>query len=129
MSPEQKLLFIQCVLAMAWIDGDFHDAERDYLSKLLAAVELDDQTQPQVQRWLDEAPPDPDWAVVQAQPELGELILRQALELSMLDMSVTAREMSFLQTLRAKLGLEEMAFYKLQHEVEQQLAKRLNSAR
>lgn len=126
MNDQQKLIFLHCILSMAWADGTFAMVERDYLNSLILGIGADAALTAKVQSWLDHAPPAPDWDKIVADPDLGELILRQALELSMLDMSVSMREMAFLQQLADRLGLEDIAFFKLQQEVEQQLAARLS---
>ena len=127
MNDQQKLIFLHCILAMAWADGSFAMVERDYLNNLITGIGADASVTAKVQAWLDHAPPAPNWEQLTADLDLGELILRKALELSMLDMSVSMREMSFLQQLADQLGFEDIAFFKLQQEVEQDLAKRLSN--
>lgn len=124
MNNDQKLLFLHCIFSLAWADGAFVSAERDYLNAMIEGIGAGADVSAKVQSWLDHAPATPDWDKLGADPELGTMILHKALTLSMLDMSVTIREMSFLQQLAQRLGLDDLTFYKLQQQVEQELMAR-----
>lgn len=120
MTLDQKYICLQAIFTLAWVD-EFHNDEHDYLNALIERMKFEGDRLDEVRSWFDQAPPQPDWDVIRQDPTLGELILHQAIYLSMLDMTVTAKELSFLQKLREHLGLEEMVFYRLQAQVEQSL--------
>lgn len=120
MTSDQKFICLQAIFTLAWVD-DFHDEEAAYLRALVDRMKLEPPRHLVAMGWFKQAPNEPNWESICLDPTLGEQILHQAIYLSMLDMTVTARELSFLQRLREKLGLEEMVFYRIQAQVEQSL--------
>ncbi len=124
MSQHHDLLMLQAIFALAWVDDAFHRDERAYLVGLMDSASLTPEERRQAHAWLDAPPPTPDWAAITQDPALGLALLRQATLLSMLDMSVSAREQAFLVALGARLGLDERAFFALQQDVERELIAR-----
>ena len=120
MTSDQKFICLQAIFTLAWVD-DFHDKEVAYLKALVERMALEPARQLVAMGWFEQAPEAPDWEAIRRDPTMGEQILHQAIYLSMLDMTVTAKELSFLQRLRQHLGLEEMVFYRVQSQVEQSL--------
>lgn len=124
---EFKKICIQYIIAMAWVDGKFYEVERDFLVSLIQRAQFEPATRAEVDRWLTQAPPEPNWETIKSQPAIAKDVLRQAMLLAMLDMTVTANEMALLQKLRTQLEMSEQDFWALQSEVEQIIAAQLGA--
>lgn len=122
-----KLSCLQYVFALAWADGHFDPVEREFLAGLLDRAGLDDASYMEAVAWLERAPQEPDWALLQSQPNVAQDVLRQAMLLAMLDLSVSLEEMAFLEELRDRIGLSEADFWRLQQEVEQIIKSQIAS--
>ena len=129
MVEDLKKTCVHCVLAVAWADDDLNKVERDFLVGLIERTGLSSDARQELMGWLDSPPPDPDWSMLSAHPTLGEDILRQALILACMDMTVTAKEMSFLHRLREHIGMDELVFYRVQRDVEEIIAKQLQGTK
>ncbi len=128
MVEDLKKTCVQCVLAVAWSDDDLNKVERDFLVGLIERAGFSGDARAELMGWLDTPPPEPNWSLLAENPELGEDILRQALILACMDMTVTAREMSFLHKLREHIGMDELVFYRVQRDVEEIIAKQLQGS-
>lgn len=126
MTTDDRFTCVHCLLSLAWVDGAMQEAERDFmqiLTDLLRASELSAEQRAALDLWFTQAPPEPDWAFFEAHPEVGEEILKQATILTCMDMTVTAKELSFLHKLRERIGLDELLFYRIQREAEEVIAR------
>ncbi|MEC9400374.1 MAG: hypothetical protein VYE40_03410 [Myxococcota bacterium] len=128
MVEDLKKTCVQCVLAVAWADNEMNKVERDFLVGLIERAGFGSAAREELMAWLDEPPPEPNWSHLSENPELGEDILRQALILACMDMTVTAKEMSFLHRLREHIGMDELVFYRVQRDVEEIIAKQLQGS-
>ena len=72
--------------------------------------------------WLQRAPPEPNWNLLKTQPEIARDVLKQAMLLSMLDMSVSIEEMQLLERLKEHIGMSQQDFWQIQAEVEKIIA-------
>lgn len=125
MGEDIKKACVHYVIALAWSDGSMDPVERDFLQGLIERAALSSADRAQLEGWLDTAPPEPHWETLTKREDLAEDVLRQAMILACMDMSVTAKEMAFLHRLREKIGMEEMAFYRIQQEVERVIAAQI----
>jgi uncharacterized membrane protein YebE (DUF533 family) len=56
LNKEDRLQLMRFVCSFAWADLEIADAERDFIVKMVVRLELDDEEQEQVAKWL-EVPP------------------------------------------------------------------------
>ena len=59
LNKEERLRLVRFVCSFAWADLSLKSEERDYVSRLVARLQLSQEEQAQVQTWLD-TPPDPE---------------------------------------------------------------------
>jgi uncharacterized tellurite resistance protein B-like protein len=57
MDREDRLRLMKFVCSFAWADLEVADDERNFVRKLVEWLELDDEEQQQVQKWLEVPPP------------------------------------------------------------------------
>jgi len=122
---DRELLFLHFILALAWVDGSFHADEREFLEGLIEHAPLDADARQLATSWLDNRPHDPNWAMLQHEPDLGHALVREALLLAMMDMNVTQAEMDFLDRLRQQVEMDQRTYYAIQQEVERELVQRM----
>ena len=56
LNKEDRLQLMRFVCSFAWADLEIADAEREFIVKMVVRLELDDEEQEQVAKWL-EVPP------------------------------------------------------------------------
>jgi uncharacterized membrane protein YebE (DUF533 family) len=59
LSRDERMLLMKFVCSFAWADLEIHEKEREFISKLVRQLELDDAERAQVESWL-EVPPRPE---------------------------------------------------------------------
>ncbi len=125
MQQEFKKTCIQYIFGLAWSDGHFDPVEREFLATLVDRADLSHDDYMEVITWLEQAPPDPNWALLRHQPEIATDVLKQAMLLAMLDMSVSVEESAFLDKLRNHIGMSQQDFWAIQAEVEKIIAAQM----
>ena len=56
LNKEERLRLVRFVCSFAWADLSLKSEERDYVSRLVARLQLSQEEQAQVQTWLDTPP-------------------------------------------------------------------------
>jgi uncharacterized tellurite resistance protein B-like protein len=59
LTREERLLLLKFVCSFAWADSRIHPQEREFISRLIHRLNLNDEEQRQVDAWLAD-PPSPD---------------------------------------------------------------------
>lgn len=122
MQHEFKKTCIQYIFGLAWSDGHFDPVEREFLSTLVDRADLPHDEYMEVITWLESAPPEPNWGLLRQQPQIAQDVLRQAMLLAMLDMSVSVEESAFLEKLKDHIGMTQADFWRIQADVEKIIA-------
>lgn len=125
MQQQFKKSCVQYIFGLAWSDQHLDPVERDFLAALIDRSELEKDDYLEVITWLDNPPPEPNWALLEHKPDIARDVLKQAMLLSMLDMSVSLEETAFLEALRDRIGMSQQEFWQVQAEVEKVIASQL----
>ncbi len=123
MTPDEQMTFMQYLFDVAWADGSLEQEEAEILSTILSGIELSDENAASLQNWFEHPPEEPDWSMAKDNAELGDMLMRQALVLAGADLEYTADEMSYLELLRERLGMEEDRYHTIWKGVEKLLAQ------
>ena len=126
MQQQFKKSCVQYIFGLAWSDQELDPVEREFLAALIDRSALEKEDYLEVITWLDAPPPEPNWALLEHQPDIARDVLKQAMLLSMLDMSVSVEETAFLDALRERIGMSQQDFWKIQAEVEKVIAAKLS---
>lgn len=110
MTFEEKQTFLQCLFAIAWVDGEIGPNENAILATLFNHVELPQEEREVVATWFDSPPPEPDWQHAAATPELRTALLEQVFLVAASDGLVDSRELGLLERLRTRLGVSDKEF-------------------
>lgn len=125
MKHEFKKTCVQYIFGLAWSDGHFDPVEREFLSTMVDRADLPQEQYMEVIQWLEEPPPEPNWAILTQQPKIAQDVLRQAMLLAMLDMSVSVEESAFLERLKEQIGMTQAEFWAIQADVEKIIAAQI----
>ena len=123
MTSEQRLLFLQYLFAAAWSDGELAEEEREILRTMIYGAELREDMAKICDGWFGERPEEPDWSQLAEDTEMRNIMMRQAMVLAGSDMEFSAAEISYLDRLRERTGMEEAEYYAIWKEVEGLLAQ------
>lgn len=126
MQQEFKKSCIQYIFGLAWSDQQLDPVEREFLAALIDRSSLEKDHYLEVITWLDAPPPEPNWALLEHKPDIARDVLKQAMLLSMLDMSVSLEETAFLDALRERIGMSQQEFWGIQAEVEKVIASQIS---
>lgn len=122
MTNDEKVMFFQCLFAIAWTDGGIGEQENAILATLFNNVELDPERRSEISRWFDAAPPEPDWPTAAASSELRRALVGQVFLIAASDGIVNADEIAMLERLRDRLSMPNDEFQAIAVEVEKVLA-------
>lgn len=118
MTVDEKRLFLQCLFTIAWVDGSIAPMENALLATLFNHVALPADERETISAWFDAAPPEPDWAQVEAMPELRTTLLEQVYLVAASDGRVEAGEVGLLERLRTRLGVDDAEFEAIARKIE-----------
>lgn len=103
LDPMQRLQLLRFVCSFAWTDLEVPREEREYVSRLIGRLELDDTEMEQVEEWL-ELPPEPEDVDPAEIPVVHrELFLDCLRGLIAADMQITDEERESLELLEQLL--------------------------
>ncbi len=122
MTVEEKRMFLQCLFAAAWVDGEIGVAENAILATLFNHVEMPPADRDVVAAWFDAAPPEPNWEMAASTPELRTALLEQVFLVAASDGTVDARELVLLERLRSRLRLTDDEFNAAVQKIEKLVA-------
>ena len=118
MEFEEKRMFLQCLFAIAWVDGSIGETENAILATLFNHVELPHEDREAIIKWFDDPPPEPDWHAAAATPETRTALLEQVYLLAASDGTVARTEMGLIERLRSKLGVSDEEFQAVVKKIE-----------
>lgn len=118
MTFEQKRVFMQCLFAVAWVDGEIGPTENAILATLFNHVELPQEVREEISGWFDEPPREPDWHAAAATPELRTALLEQVFLVAASDGTIEMSELGLLERLQDKLGIEDAEFNAVAKKIE-----------
>lgn len=118
MTYEEKRMFLQCLFAVAWVDGEIGASENAILATLFNHVELPPEDREVVAHWFDGPPDEPDWQMAAGTPDLRTALLEQVYLIAASDGTVDAREVGLLDRLRHKLSVSDEEFEHLARKIE-----------
>jgi uncharacterized tellurite resistance protein B-like protein len=118
MTFEEKRMFLQCLFAIAWVDGAIGETENAILATLFNHVELPHEDREAIVTWFDAPPPEPDWEAAAATPELRTALLEQVYLVAASDGSVEASELRLMEGLRQRLKVGDAEFNAVAQKIE-----------
>jgi len=92
MSSENRLRLMRFVCSFAWADLEVADSERNFVSKMMGQLDLDDYEKTQVEGWLRVPPHPEDVDPTDIPVEHRQLFLNSALQMVGADGIVDERE-------------------------------------
>lgn len=118
MTFEEKRMFLQCLFAVAWVDGEIGKTENAILATLFNHVELPHEDREVVHGWFEAPPEEPDWHAAAATPELRQALLEQVYLVAASDGTLEATELGLMDRLRTKLGVSDEEFNEVATKIE-----------
>lgn len=103
LSPEDRLSLIRFVCAFAWSDLEVRAAERDFVVRLVRAMDFGKEDRARVEGWLKHPPPPEEVDPMLIPLEHKQLFLTAAADLIRSDGEVDPREAEDLALLRELL--------------------------
>jgi len=96
LAPDDRLRLLRFVCSLAWADLEVQDAERDFVKRMLATLDVDDDEAAQVQRWLEVPPAPEDVDPTDVPLEHRQVFLNALLQVVGADGVVDSKEMETL---------------------------------
>ena len=78
LNKEDRLQLMRFVCSFAWADLEIAEAEREFVAKMVVRLNLDDEEQDQVAKWLEVPPPADDLDPADIPAEHRQLFLDAA---------------------------------------------------
>lgn len=122
MTSEEKRTFLQCLFAIAWVDGEIGSTENAILATLFNHVELPPADRDEVSAWFDAPPAEPDWGFAAQNETLRTTLLEQVFLVAASDGAVQHTELGMLERLRERLGVSEAEFAAIAQRIERVVA-------